>query len=245
MDLGIRGRSALVMGGTTGIGRGIATSLVREGAKVGISGRDAGRAQAAAREMGADTGWAADFQKPGDARKLVQAALDRWKSVDVLVVNAGGPPKGKFEEINDGQWRDGFESLWVSAVDAIQTALPAMRGRKWGRIVLVTSLAAREPLAGMTVSNGLRAGLLGLARSLSHEVAKDGITVNAILPGYTDTERLQELGRDLSTIAAAVPTGRLARTEEMGDMAAFLASDRAAYVTGQMIAVDGGITRGI
>lgn len=245
MDLGLRERRALVLGGSAGLGRAVAAALVAEGARVAICARNQARVEAAAREMGAVAGLSCDLSAPGSGRGAVEAAAKRLGGVDVLVTNAGGPPKGRFLDISEGMWREGFQSLWLSAVEAIQAALPAMRQRRWGRIVLITSTAAKEPIAGLTVSSGLRAGLLGLVKSLAPEVAEDGVTVNALLPGYTATERIAELGVPEETLAEGIPARRLGRPEELGAVAAFLASERAAYVTGQAIAVDGGFIRGL
>jgi len=245
MDLRIKGKRALVQGASQGLGRAIAEALIREGAQVAICSRDEGRITKAAREMGAAAGIAADLSRPGAGTALIQQVERQLGGLDILVTNTGGPPKGPFEELTPAQWQEGFQSLWLSATDSIRAALPGMRQRKWGRILLVTSAAAREPMAGLNISNGLRAGLLGLTKSISNEVARDGITINALLPGYTDTERLQELNIPTDKITSQIPAGRLGKPEELAALAAFLASEPAAYVTGQAIACDGGYLRSI
>ena len=245
MDLGLRERRALVLGASAGLGRGIAAALVAEGARVAICARNRARVEAVARELGAHAALPCDLTLPGAATSLVDTARQRLGGLDILVTNAGGPPKGRFSDITDEKWQEGFQSLWLAAVDAIRAALPAMRQQRWGRILLVTSTAAKEPIPGLTVSNGLRAGLLGLVKSLAPEVAEDGVTVNALLPGYTATERIAELGVPEETLAEHIPARRLGRPEELGALAAFLASERAGYVTGQAIAVDGGYVRGL
>jgi 3-oxoacyl-[acyl-carrier protein] reductase len=245
MDLGLRDRRALILGASAGLGRAVAAALVAEGARVAICARNKARVEAAARELGARVALPCDLTVPGAATALVDSARQRLGGVDILVTNTGGPPKGRFDEITDEMWQQGFQSLWLAAVDAIRAALPGMRQQRWGRILLVTSTAAKEPIPGLTVSSGLRAGLLGLVNSLAPEVAEEGVTVNALLPGYTATQRIAELGIPEEELAEHIPARRLGRPEELGAMAAFLASEQAAYVTGQAIAVDGGFIRGL
>lgn len=245
MDLGLRDRRALVLGASAGLGRAVAAALVAEGARVAICARNRARVDSAARELGAHLGLACDLTAPAAGTTLVETVTQRLGGLDILVTNTGGPPKGQFPDVTDEMWQEGFQSLWLSAVDAIRAALPGMRQRRWGRILLITSTAAKEPIPGLSVSSGLRAGLLGLVKSLAPEVAEEGVTVNALLPGYTATERISELGIPEHTLAEHIPARRLGRPEELGAMAAFLASEQAGYVTGQAIAVDGGFVRGL
>ena len=245
MELGIEGKRALVLGASRGLGKAIARALAAEGARVAICSRDAARLQAALADTGAEAAIVRDLDAPGAGRSVVEEAARLLGGVDVLVTNTGGPPKAAFAETTAAQWEQGFRSLWMGAVEAIQAALPAMRERRWGRVLLVTSVAAKEPMAGLTISNGLRAGLLGLCKSLAHEVARDRVTVNALLPGYTRTERLVELGIADAQVAKEVPAGRLGTPEELAALAAFLSSQQASYLTGQAIAVDGGWLRGL
>ena len=245
MDLKIKNKKALVMGASAGLGRGIAEALIQEGVDVAICARTEATLNKAQKEMGAKKAYPCDLTQRHAARKLTESASKDLDGLDILVINAGGPPKGGFEQVTEDQWREGFESLWMSTVDSIKVALPLMKKNKWGRILIVTSVAAKEPIPNLTVSNGLRAGLLGLVRSISHEVAADGITINALLPGYTQTERLTELGVDISQMTQKIPARRLGTTKEFGALAAFLASDLAGYITGQMISADGGSTKGI
>ena len=246
MDLGLRDRRALVLGASSGLGRAVAAALIAEGARVAICARNKAKVEAAARELGARVGLSTDLTVPGAATTLVETAAQRLGGgVDILVTNTGGPPKGRFADVTAEMWQSGFQSLWLSAVDAIRAALPGMRERRWGRVLLITSTSAKEPIPGLTVSSGLRAGLLGLVKTLAPEVAEEGVTVNALLPGYTATERIAELGVPEETLAEHIPARRLGRPEELGAMAAFLASEQAGYVTGQAIAVDGGFIRGL
>lgn len=245
MDLGLKGKKALVMGASTGLGRGVAEALIAEGVQVAICARDEERLLEAEKDMGAHLAIPTDLNEPNAAKKLTEQVIEEFGGLDILVINTGGPPKGKFEDITKEQWDEGFQSLWLSAVDSIKAVLPSMKENRWGRILLITSVAAKEPIPSLTVSNGLRAGLLGLSRSISHEVAQYGITINSILPGYTETERLQELSVDLNKIAEQIPAKRLGTTAELGALAAFLSSDSAGYITGQTISADGGHMKGI
>ena len=182
--------------------------------------------------------------KPGEARRIVKEVAEKYGAPEILVTNAGGPPKTTFEAASNQMWQEAFQNLWLSATDAIKEVLPSMKNNKWGRILLVTSVAAKEPMNGLTLSNGLRAGLLGLTKSVSNEIAQYGITINALLPGFTDTERLQELKIPLEKMVAQIPAGRIGRPEEFAALACFLASKQAGYITGQAIACDGGYLKG-
>jgi 3-oxoacyl-[acyl-carrier protein] reductase len=244
MDLGLKGRRALVMGASRGLGKAIARTYVAEGMRVAICARDATRIAATAREIGAE-GMVCDLSQPGAADSLVRDATAQLGAIDVLVVNTGGPPPGPFLGFSDDAWRAAFESLWMSSVGAIRAALPGMQSRRWGRVILVTSIAAKEPVANLMLSNSLRAGLHGLVNALSREVARDQVTVNALMPGYTLTERLEELKLDEGKLAEQIPAGRIGRPEDFAAAAAFLASDPAGYITGQAIACDGGLMHSI
>jgi len=244
MDLGIAGRKALVMGASRGLGRAVAEALIREGVATAICARDKERLESTAREIGAQP-FPADLSKRGVAAQLVEDVVARLGGLDILVVNTGGPPPRTFDNIQDQDWRDAFEALWMSGVAAIRAGLPGMRERAWGRILVITSIAAREPVPNLMLSNALRAGLHGLVNALSKECASQGITVNAVMPGYTLTERLIELGVKEAEIASRVPAGRMGQPAEFAALAAFLASDQAGYITGQAIACDGGLLQSI
>ena len=244
MDLGLQGRRALVMGASRGLGKAVAQALVAEGARVAICARDAGRVASTAAELGVQ-GLVCDLSTSGAADALVRKAQDLLGHLDVLVVNTGGPPAGQFAGLSDLAWHTAFEQLWMSSVGAIRAALPDMRARRSGRVLVITSVAAREPLANLMLSNSLRAGLHGLVNSLSKEVAADQVTVNALMPGYTLTERLEELHLDEAKVAAQIPARRLGRSQDFAALATFLASEQAGYITGQAIACDGGLLQSI
>ena len=239
MDFGLSSKSALVMGASKGLGFAVARELAAEGVKVAICARDEARLMAAADTLGA-TALVGDLKQPGEGRRLVEQAAAALGSVDILVVNTGGPPTMPFESIASDDWRSAFEGLFMSATDAIGAAIPMMRDRNWGRILLVTSIAAKEPINNFTISNALRAGLHGLTKTLSREFAAAGITVNALMPGYTMTERLAEAKLDLEKVTGMIPMRRIGRPDEFAALATFLASDRAGYITGQAVACDGG-----
>lgn len=244
MDLQLKGKKALVMGSSTGLGRAIAESLIGEGVDVYLCSRSEEKLREVAGAIGAKGFFAADLSRAGEARAVTERALREAGALDILVTNTGGPKKGTFDEVSDEQWHLDFQSLWMSAVESMKVALPSMKERGFGRILMVTSIAAKEPLTALTTSNGLRAGLAGLVRSVATEVAAKGVTLNLLLPGYTATDRLKELNLSDERVRQLVPAGRLGDPRELADLAAFLASPRAAYITGQSIAVDGGVLRG-
>jgi 3-oxoacyl-[acyl-carrier protein] reductase len=244
VDLGLKGRRALVMGGSRGLGRAIATGLKQEGAAVSICARDEATVKGTAAAIGAE-GFSVDLSVDGAGQKVVADARQRLGGLDVLIVNTGGPTPGTFATLTDSDWRKGWDGLWMSTVQSIREALGAMRAQKWGRIIVVTSTTAREPVPNLMLSNALRAGLHNLINSLSKDVAADGVTVNALMPGYIATDRLKSLGLDEAALRATIPARRIGRPEEFAATAVFLASEAASYITGQAIAVDGGRLNGI
>lgn len=244
MDLKLKGKTALIMGSSSGLGLAVAKCLADEGVKVALSGRKEEKLKAAAKEVGAELTLTCNLNTPHEAEKLVQKAIEKLGHLDILVTNTGGPPKGTIENIFDEQWHLDFQGLWMSPIEAIRTALPGMRKRNWGRIIMITSISAKEPLPELTISNGFRAGLMGLAKSISNDNAKYGVTINSVLPGYTKTARMVELGVDENQIGKQIPAGRMGTPEEFGSLVAFIASERASYITGQTIACDGGYLRG-
>jgi 3-oxoacyl-[acyl-carrier protein] reductase len=261
VNLGFEDKVALVCGSSRGLGRAIADELAAEGAAVALCARDADRLRVAADEIertGATVlGVSADLALPGEPSRVVESCLERFGRLDVLVANTGGPPAGTFETLRPTDWDHATSLLLRSTVELAAGAVPSMKSRGWGRILAVTSVAVKQPVDNLMLSNSLRAAVTGFAATLSREVAKDGITVNTILPGYTNTERVRELneanarrqGVDPSEIRARleaeIPLGRLAEPQELAGLAAFLVSERAGYITGGAFAVDGGWLRGL
>lgn len=245
MDLGLNRKNALVLGSSAGIGKGIATALADEGATVILASRSKENLSKAIEETGARHGVEIDLLEKDSGTTVVAKAKELCDSIDILVTNTGGPTKGYFLDISDEDWEQQYQNLVLSTIQAIRACLPDMQAKKWGRILLVTSVAAKEPISKLTVSNVLRAGLLGLVNSVSNEFAPMGITINSLLPGYTETERLTELGADLNVIADSIPAKRLGNTSELGALATFLCSTQAAYITGQAITYDGGFSASI
>ncbi len=248
MNLQIAGKTALVTGGSKGIGYAIAEGLVAEGARVVVSARDQGVLEAAAQRLGEGGGdvvaIAADVSSAKGVRGLVEATFERVGRVDVLVANAGGPPAGLPSSLDDAAWARATELTLMSAVRLARGVLPGMRERGWGRIVHVTSLSVKQPINELTLSNALRSAVTAFARTLANEVAGEGVTVNAVAPGYTATERLEELFADdyaRARLLASIPAKRFATPREVAAAAVFLCSQQAAYVTGQTLVVDGGM----
>jgi 3-oxoacyl-[acyl-carrier protein] reductase len=244
MDLGLEGRVALVTGASKGIGRAIAAELAREGAKVAISSRSAERIEATAREIGA-TGLVLDSADLEAAGPLLEQVAERLGGpVEVLVTNTGGPPGGDPLSFTREQWEAAYRELVLAPMALIERALPAMREAGWGRIVNVASTSVREPIPYLLLSNAHRSATLAAFKTLAGQVAGDGVTLNTVLPGRIGTDRLWSLGGRENVEAAAreqVPAGRVGAPEEMAAAAAFLCSARASYITGQALAIDGGL----
>ncbi|HXQ76699.1 MAG TPA: SDR family oxidoreductase [Gemmatimonadaceae bacterium] len=262
MDLGIRGKVALVSASSKGLGRAIAEELAAEGANLVLCARGADALRQTADSIRKSAGVtvvdvAADVSEQAGIDSVAQAALDKFGEVDILVTNSGGPPSGSFDSFAPEAWEQATRLLLMSAVGLSRAVLPGMRERRWGRILNVTSIAVKQPIEGLMLSNSLRAAVTGFARTLANEVARFNITVNNILPGYTRTDRVEHLARATSeksgtSMADAfakwereIPMGRLGEPREFAALAAFLASERASYITGSSIAVDGGWIRSL
>jgi 3-oxoacyl-[acyl-carrier protein] reductase len=257
MDLGLKGRGALVCGSSQGLGRAIAEALAAEGADVVINSRSAETLAGVRDEIAEATGVkvaavAADLTEPAEVERLVDEARSALGKIDILVTNTGGPPSGPFEDHSPETWRHAIANNLESVVNLVRAVLPEMRQRRWGRILNVTSITVKQPVEGLILSNSVRAGVTGFAKTISNEVAPFGVTVNCVIPGYTRTERLVDLasansartGASIEEVYAGwareVPMGRLGEPEELGALAAFLCSEKASYVTGQSVAADGG-----
>jgi 3-oxoacyl-[acyl-carrier protein] reductase len=246
MDLGLQGKVALVMGGSRGIGFGIARALAAEGANVAVSSPTRERIEAAAEEIGARA-YVHDMNDLDAAPGLVEQVGQDLGQVDVLVLNTGGPSGGDPLEFTRDQWRGAQQELMLGPMALIQAALPAMRERGFGRVLNISSSAAREPIPNLMLSSAHRSGMLATFKTLSRKVAADGVTFNTILPGRIATDRLKHLYDSLEKAEAVareeVPAGRLGTVDEIAAAAAFLCSEQASYVTGVALLVDGGLTR--
>jgi 3-oxoacyl-[acyl-carrier protein] reductase len=262
MDLGLKARPALVAAASRGLGKACALSLAAEGASVAICSRDRGAVEAARDEIAEATGARvvaipADVSLEEDARRFVRQGIEALGGCQILVANAGGPPIGRFEDLDEDAVRVALDLNFFSTLRMAREALPAMREAGYGRIILILSIAAKQPIANLILSNTVRAGLAGWARTLADELGPDGITVNGVLPDGVLTDRIRSLHEDrarrtgrsteevMDEVMAGVPVRRFGDPGELGDVVAFLASERAAYLTGTFVAVDGGGYRGL
>lgn len=263
MDLGLQGKVALVTAASKGLGRASALALAQEGARIAIASRHRERLEQAAQEIRQSSGqtvlaFPTDLQQSAEITSLVARTVEAFGGIDILVSNAGGPPAGTFETLSDEQWQAAFELTLLSAVRLIRAVLPSMKQRQGGRIIHIVSSSVKQPIAGLLLSNALRPGVIGLAKTLSVELAPYQITVNNVCPGRMLTDRLrqgasfrakilqgqteeeafQELARD-------IPLGRPGQPGELGALVAFLASQQAAYITGTTIQIDGGLIQSL
>jgi 3-oxoacyl-[acyl-carrier protein] reductase len=246
MDLGLDGRRAAVAASSSGLGLGVARALAAEGCAVVMNGRDPDRLEAATASVPGAIAVAGDVGTAAGAASFVEAAQDALGSVDILVTNAGGPPAGTFATTSVSDYAPALEQNLTASVAMCHAAVPAMQERGWGRVVAITSIAVRQPIATLLLSNTARAGLTGFLKTLAREVAADGVTVNSLQPGSHRTPRLEQvLGGDLDALAAEVPARRLGDPGDFGRVAAFLCSDAARFVTGAALPVDGGAYAGL
>ena len=262
MNLGLSGKVALVAAASRGLGRAVAEELAAEGVALVLCARGQETLAATCAHITQTTGAAvlgisADVSIPEDVARVVNVGLDRFGQIDILVTNAGGPPAGPFESLHRELWETATRLTLMSALELTRAVLPGMKERRWGRILNITSIAVKQPVENLMLSNSLRAAVTGFARTLANEVAAYGITVNNLLPGYTQTERVEELAQMLAQREgispaefrgrweAEIPLRRLGAPREFAALAAFLASERASYITGTSIPVDGGWVRAL
>jgi 3-oxoacyl-[acyl-carrier protein] reductase len=262
MDLGLKNKVALVAAASQGLGRASAVALAREGACVVICSRSEEKIKKAAAEIASQTGAtvvpvAADVSNAQDIVRFVQTAVREFKKVDILVNNAGGPPTGHILSLPDEEWSRGVQLTLMSVIRMVREVIPHMQKQRWGRIISIVSIAAKQPINELLISSTLRPGILGLTKVLANQYAADNITVNTVCPGLILTKRQEELSvsraadrkmtleRYLEESARTIPAGRLGRPEEIGDVVTFLASEQASYINGANLLVDGGSARGI
>lgn len=262
MDLGLKGKAAIVAAASKGMGKACAMGLAVEGARVAMCARSEAALTAAANEIREKTkaevlAVLADVTRLPDLKRVVAKAVEAFGSVDILVTNAGGPPAGGFDQMTDEHWQAAFELNLLSTIRFIREVLPHMRRKRWGRILNIQSSSIKQPIDGLILSNGIRPGVAGLSKTLATELGKDNILINTVCPGRILTDRLRsnvalrarEAGKSfdeyLPTATAEIPLGRIGSPEEFANVVVFLASERASYVTGATIQVDGGLVRGL
>jgi 3-oxoacyl-[acyl-carrier protein] reductase len=258
MDLGLKGKTALVTAASRGMGKACAMGLAAEGARVVMCSRTEADVRSAADEIRSQTGsevlaMAADVTRAADVKALAARAREAFGGVDVLVANCGGPPRGGLEQVTDEQWYGAFEVSLLSVVRLIREVVPSMRERKWGRILTIQSVSVKQPVEGLLLSNAIRPGVLGMVKTLAPELGKDNITINVVCPGRIMTDRFLggakqsglPLDEYVKNSAADVPLRRIGTPEEFANVLVFLASERASYVTGVALQVDGGVVRGL
>jgi 3-oxoacyl-[acyl-carrier protein] reductase len=262
VELGLKGKVALVAASSTGIGRACALGLAAEGAAVACCARTVAALEETAREIRRQTGaevfaLPTDLTKPEEIRRLVEAVTARFGRIDILVNNAGGPKPGTFADLTEQDWQEAITLTLLSTLRLCGAVIPRMRQQRGGRVINIMSVSIKQPLDNLILSNTLRAGVAGLAKSLANELGRDGILVNTVCPGYTMTDRFLGVHRAaaarqgipveelIAARAKEVPLGRIGTPEELANLVVFLASERASFITGCTIPVDGGFTRGL
>ena len=259
MDLGIKNKIALVTAASQGLGKAAAIELANEGTKLAICSRNEEKINETAEEIQKLSGSEvlpvkADLDNKEDIENLILEIEKKFNTIDILVNNTGGPKPGFFDDLSDEDWLQSFESTFLSAVRVTRKVLPFMKKNKWGRIVNISSVSAKQPIDNLMLSNGIRMSVHGWAKTLSNQVASDNILINNVCPGFTHTERVDGLIKDqvkssnsskediIKSLANGIPAKRVGQANELAALVAFLSSQRASYITGQSIAVDGGIS---
>ena len=254
MDFGLLNKGALVMASSKGLGKAVAAELSKEGCNVVICGRNDDTLKNTSDEITSESGRECyyvqgDITSQNDRKRILSYSKSKIKSIDVLVTNSGGPKPGSFDDHDNEDWRDAYSLLVESTVSMIRGVLPDMKEQKWVRIITITSQAVKQPVEGLILSNSVRSAILGLVKTLSIELGKHNITVNNVLPGYTLTDRLETLirqrGTSLENISVNVPLKRVGLPNEFAAAVAFLASEKASYITGVSLPIDGGWIKGI
>ena len=262
MDLGLKGKAAFVAGGSMGLGRAVALELAKEGAKVAIGALDDPHLNEAAELIRRDTGSEVlaipvDVSDAQQAKAVVRRAIGHFGTLDILVNNAGGPPSADFVDIDETLWEKGFRLNLLSTILMTREAVPVMKAKGWGRIINMTSISVKQPIDGLIISNTIRSGVIGLAKTLSTELAPFNVTVNNVCPGFTMTDRVRNLAKAMAEKEgttpeaiigrweASIPMKRLGTPEEFAALVAFLASERSGYITGAAIQIDGGWYKGV
>ena len=253
MELGLKNKVAFVAASSQGLGKSIALELAQEGANIIICGRNKENLEKAKQEIENQANkeliaLAGDLSIPAEREQIIKSALQVYDTIDILVTNTGGPSTGKIEELKQQDWDKAYNQLLVSVVGLINGFLPGMKQQRWGRIISITSMAVKQPINNLILSNSVRASVVGLIKTLSNELGMYNITVNNVMPGYTETARLKELIENNPSFASAkteIPLGRFGTPEEFAAAVAFLASERASYITGVSLAVDGGWIKGM
>jgi 3-oxoacyl-[acyl-carrier protein] reductase len=261
MDLGLKGKKVFVTGSSRGLGYASARILAGEGCQVVLNGRDEGRLKEASQKINSETGThtnycVGDAADPAQASLLINEAADKLGGLDLLITNTGGPPSGKFEEIKEDVWQRAIDLAFMSHVRLIQSALPFLRESQNASVLTITSYSVKQPIPNLVLSNSIRSATVGLTKSLALELGPDGIRFNSLLPGWTKTERVQEIlefkakqnnttvGQEMEKITSAIPLHRMAEPDEIGRAAAFILSPAASYINGVMLTVGGGIYQG-
>ncbi len=252
MDLGLKNKVAFVAASSEGLGKSVALELAKEGAHVIICGRNTETlktTEAEIKALGASVlSLTGDLSIAKDRIRMIEATLKEFGRVDILVTNSGGPPAGKFEAFDEEDWDKAFRQLVGSAVGLIKGFLPGMKERKWGRIIAITSISVKQPVNNLILSNAVRTSVVGLMKTLAAEVGEYNITVNNVLPGYTQTARLTKLiegNPSVASVTGEIPLGRFGKPKEFAAAVTFLASERASYITGVSLPVDGGLIKGM